>query len=81
MIEKDAILDTPPLEEYLAGAIAIKIREKEANKVAPPYVELQELLAQVKEDATEALRRMTKSKLLTCHTTLNSVSFEFTPPK
>lgn len=74
-------LDTPPLEEYLAEAIAIKIREKEANGIAPPYVELQELLAKVKEDATEALRRMTKSKLLTCHTTLNSVAFEFTPPK
>lgn len=74
-------LDTPTLEEYLAEAIAIKIREMEANRIAPPHVELQELLAKVKEDATEALRRMTKSKLLTCHTTLNSVTFEFTPPK
>ncbi len=74
-------LPPPTLDEYLADLLATMIREKETAKISPPFVEIQELLARLRDNATETLRNMTRSKLLTCHTLLNSVAFEFTPPK
>ena len=73
-MSKEELEATSPLEEYLAEVVAGIIEDKIGRGVSPS-------LAKVKEDATEALRRMVRSKLLTCHTTLNSTSFSFTPPK
>lgn len=75
--------ELPPatLDEYIAQLLAVMIREKECARVSPPHVELQEFLARLRDNATETLRSMTRAKILTCHTLLNSVAFEFTPPK
>lgn len=80
-MSKEELEATSPLEEYLAEVVAGIIEDKIGRGVSPSHADLQETLAKVKEDATEALRRMVRSKLLTCHTTLNSTSFSFTPPK
>lgn len=80
-MSKEELEATSPLEEYLATVVSKIIEGKIDKGVSPPLADLQETLAKVREDATEALRRMVRSKLLTCHTTLDSTSFSFTPPK
>lgn len=75
------MIDTPPLEEYLATVISDIITQKEAANISPPHAESVEILGRLQKDAREALNNMCRSKLLTFHKTLNSTSFEFTPPK
>lgn len=74
-------LDTPPLEQHLAAVIADVIKDKEERKIAPAVADMQEITARVNKDVRDALNNMTRSGLLTFHRTLNSVTFEFTPPK
>lgn len=74
-------LETPPLEQHLAEVVAEIIRGKEAANVAPMVADMQEIMAKVNKDVKDALNNMTRSGLLTFHRTLNSVTFEFTPPK
>lgn len=73
--------DTAPLEEHLAAVIADIISDKEKRNIIPMVAEMQEIMAKVNQDVKDALNRMVKSGLLTFHRTLNSTTFEFTPPK
>lgn len=76
-----AEMETPPLEQHLAEVIAAIIGDKEKRNAAPMVAEMQEIMAIVNKDVKDALNSMVKSGLLTYHRTLNSVTFEFTPPK
>ena len=74
-------IETPPLEEHLAAVIADIIKEKEEQKKALVVADMQEIMARVNKDVRDALNNMVRSGLLTFHKTLNSTTFEFTPPK
>ena len=74
-------LETPPLEQHLAEVIADIIKEKEMSRIAPTHAGMQEIIERVREGAVIALRSMVRSGLLTCHKTLNGITFSFTPPK
>lgn len=73
--------DTAPLKEYLATAVAVVIEDKESRRVAPPLASMEEIMRRTNADIKTALNEMVTSGLLSFHRTVNSVSFEFTPPK
>ena len=81
MISKEELEQTTPLEEHLAVVIADVIKDKVERKIAPAVADMQEIMAKVNKDVRDALNNMVRSGLLTFHRTLNSTTFEFTPPK
>lgn len=76
-----ANIDTSPLEEHLVSVISDIINGKVSRQVEPCHADIQEIVARVGEDVRVTLNGMVKSGLLSFHRTLNSVTFEFTPPK
>lgn len=81
MMSKEELEQTPPLEQHLAVVLATILEDKETRNVAPVTADMQEIMAAVNQDVRNALNRMVKSGFLTFHRTVNSVTFEFTPPK
>lgn len=74
-------IETPPLEQHLAEVISSIIREKETSGTLPAMADMVEITSRVNQDVKDSLNAMVKSGLLTFHRTLNSLTFEFTPPK
>ena len=80
-MSKEELEQITPLEEHLAAVIADVIKDKEERRIAPAVADMQEIMEKVNKDMWNALNNMVKSGLLTFHRTLNSTTFEFTPPR